>query len=400
MGWSHHLYDVEVLEVNRSADDPGISLSILHVPDTHFSLRSDMSPWSDRMHRAFLSPKHFQSQRPTESRTELLRALHYAEAIKVDLLVLGGDLVNFPSQDSVDDLYPELARLQVPFVYTAGNHDWHLERLEEWEAAFDSQRARNEGAALQKLYSASGKGLEKDFADPLFGWVRLPSGLRVVCIDNSNFQIDEAQLRSFELFSKQSDPFVLVLHIPIFFPASPGWGINDLMAHPAWGAQSDQNSDLEQRKPWPQKAPKEVRAFVELVTRAARDRKLLAILTGHVHEDGAVAVPCGRENCPVQFTTRANFAGGARLLVLRLPSAGFVPAADTNHASGVNLAQAPVLVVSLLLLPLLLLLSWRLMERCRSRESEWPGSEGEARPCVLGNEDTETEENDEKALEL
>ncbi|CAJ1426152.1 unnamed protein product, partial [Effrenium voratum] len=326
------------------------------------------------MHRAFLSPKHFQSQRPTESRrgarlTEPLMVLfkvnngsderalssfgrctmpkrRWDARIKVDLLVLGGDLVNFPSQDSVDDLYPELARLaasplesmsevtrccawmgsgartrasswpakfaalfvghlavspgeglalrhsfglfcdgsdcgfdwqprngsvhvpsragnvagaealellQVPFVYTAGNHDWHLERLEEWEAAFDSQRARNEGAALQKLYSASGKGLEKDFADPLFGWVRLPSGLRVVCIDNSNFQIDEAQLRSFELFSKQSDPFVLVLHIPIFFPASPGWGINDLMAHPAWGAQSDQNSDLEQRKPWPQK---------------------------------------------------------------------------------------------------------------------------------------------------
>lgn len=46
----------------------------------------------------------------------------------------------------------------MPFLFTAGNHDWHLERLYDWETSFDSQRAPKVRTVLQKLYTSSGKG--------------------------------------------------------------------------------------------------------------------------------------------------------------------------------------------------------------------------------------------------
>ena len=53
-------------------------------------------------------------------------------------------------------------RLKVPFLFTAGNHDWHLERLYDWETSFDSQRKVNVDTVLRKLYSSSGKGPRLD----------------------------------------------------------------------------------------------------------------------------------------------------------------------------------------------------------------------------------------------
>eukprot|EP00913_Durusdinium_trenchii_P002745 g2539.t1 len=79
------------------------------------------------------------------------------------------------------------------------------------------------------------------------------------------------------------------------------------MGHPEWGTGSDQNAALEGRLPWPSEAPPLVSRFIREVQRTAERRHLLAILTGQSSCDTGVR----------QFTTRPNFAGGARLLVLR-----------------------------------------------------------------------------------
>eukprot|EP00913_Durusdinium_trenchii_P002744 g2538.t1 len=94
------------------------------------------------MHRAFEAPRHFFTQ-------------------QVDLVTLGGDLVNFPSLQSVEKMLTELTRLQVPFLYTSGNHDWHLERLYAWEKTFDAQMWPTERGPLQKLYTASKGAMSK-----------------------------------------------------------------------------------------------------------------------------------------------------------------------------------------------------------------------------------------------
>jgi len=255
---------------------------------------------------------------------ELKQALRFAESIPVDVVAIGGDLVNFPSQSSVDDLYKELNKLQVPFVYTAGNHDWHLEKLHDWERTFDAQESPNELGLLMKLYEASARGLAfPNFSDPRFGSALLHSGLRIICIDNSNFQIDKDQLRFFQDMVATGHLFVLLMHIPIFFPGVT-LGPEDVMGHPRWSTAFDRNAEIEGRLKWPKQASQSTFEFIEAVQAADR---LVAILTGHTHQDAVVPVPCptaasaaGRcmPSRPRQFTTRANFQGGARLILIRL----------------------------------------------------------------------------------
>ncbi|CAE7657372.1 unnamed protein product, partial [Symbiodinium necroappetens] len=112
--WSHELYDVEFIDLNQTLltsvpkSQHEALIKILHVPDTHFSRESDASPWSDRMHRAFAAPQRFDTRVRTSTGFELKQALRFAESIPVDVVAIGGDLINFPSQSSVDDLYKEL----------------------------------------------------------------------------------------------------------------------------------------------------------------------------------------------------------------------------------------------------------------------------------------------------
>jgi len=48
------------------------------------------------------------------------------------------------------------------------------------------------------------------------------------------------------------------------------------------GTGSDQNAEVEARKPWPNTAPPLVMDFIDAVKRAAEKKQLLAILTGAV----------------------------------------------------------------------------------------------------------------------
>ena len=44
----------------------------------------------------------------------------FAKTMDVDLIALGGDLVNFPSPESVNDVYQELAKLPGLYSHSVG----------------------------------------------------------------------------------------------------------------------------------------------------------------------------------------------------------------------------------------------------------------------------------------
>src|SRR5690606_16344252 len=56
--------------------------------------------------------------------------LHYAKEEKVDLIALSGDIFNYPSQVAVAFVKEQLDQTGLPYMYTAGNHDWHYEGME------------------------------------------------------------------------------------------------------------------------------------------------------------------------------------------------------------------------------------------------------------------------------
>lgn len=56
-----------------------------------------------------------------------LHSLDKAKKEQAALVILGGDIVNFPSLASVEHLKAMLDASGLNWTYTAGNHDWHYE---------------------------------------------------------------------------------------------------------------------------------------------------------------------------------------------------------------------------------------------------------------------------------
>merc|ERR1712032_906144 len=89
---------------------------------------------------------------PAETFQRLLKLVHQH---KVDALVLGGDVVNFPHNASVQFARAAVANEcgpngnRVPMLFTAGNHDWLVEGL---GGRRDEMRSRFRREILRPLY--------------------------------------------------------------------------------------------------------------------------------------------------------------------------------------------------------------------------------------------------------
>ncbi|CAD7950975.1 unnamed protein product [Amoebophrya sp. A25] len=135
--------------------------SLLHVPDVHLNmpLTDRDRPFNVRMDNAFRNARnvHLRKRAPddvlginadysgvqqqqvnsehqvqpkvsTSNPRETFEALlDLYEREKADLLLLGGDLFNFPQDSAVQWVLEQLERRQVRFLFTAGNHDWMTE---------------------------------------------------------------------------------------------------------------------------------------------------------------------------------------------------------------------------------------------------------------------------------
>jgi len=255
----------------------------MHISDAHISLSNDDPEYTSRMYSAFAHPTDKVTREPTTTSTEFVRALELACREKVDLIALGGDIVNFPSKETVSWV---LGRLQdegcgIPFVYTAGNHDWHLEGL-PGDATYDAQRVPQLSTTLQPLLQASAAG------GLLYGGLEM-KGVEVLVVDNSNHQVNEEQLDfARKRLDQQGGPVVMLMHMPL---ALPGLSLHpkECCGHPNWGAFSDDNYKLEGRPRWPAGNLPSTQAFLELVREhAAPAGRIVAMLTGHVHRDFSV----------------------------------------------------------------------------------------------------------------
>lgn len=245
------------------------------------SLNDDHPPFTTRMFNAFQRTTDKITHESTSASEEFVRLLQLACAKNVDLIALGGDIVNFPSNETVSWVLQQMQGVGcgIPFVYTAGNHDWHEEGRQD--ATFDAQRTKQLESTLRPLYDRSvarGK---------LYSHVNV-KGVDLLTFDNSNYQINNEQLAFARkhLHEKLSAPVLMLLHMPL---ALPGLHLPPELScgHPEWGAASDRSWELEGRPQWPEEGnlPSTL-AFIELVqSNVAPTGRIIAILTGHVHRD-------------------------------------------------------------------------------------------------------------------
>jgi DNA repair exonuclease SbcCD nuclease subunit len=203
---SHYLGNNGVLPATIKVPDYTDSLKIIQITDAHISIadekEAEMMKYGERMHKAYMNPKKHYSLDTSETTFEYFDdILQKAKKDKVELLLLTGDIVNFPSAVSVKYVYDRLTATGIPWLYISGNHDWHYEGL---PGTPDSLRAVWTKTILLPLY----KGL-----NPLF-YSKIIKGINFVGIDNSTGQVNENQIRFLQDQLKEPEPIVLISHIP------------------------------------------------------------------------------------------------------------------------------------------------------------------------------------------
>ena len=203
-----------------------------------------------------------------------------------DLIALSGDIFSFPSQAAVEWAHNSLVETGIPFAYIAGNHDWHYEGM---KGSSESLRAAWTEKHLKPMYQGN---------HPLYASYDL-NGFRMVCIDNSTYEILPEQLDFFRKQVASGLPLILMMHIPLYVAGrSIGFGCG----HPLWGAEADRGFEIERREKWREEGHTDT-------TMSFRDEvfmseNLLCVLTGHIHRpslDVEGGVP--------QVVTRYNVGG-------------------------------------------------------------------------------------------
>lgn len=299
--------DVKVIRAGFSQDDIRIRLysgavsrpiKLVFAADTHLSRddpRGDaFREFSARMAGGYQRTKHFKSGKETNPEACFEETLEIAARENADFLVLGGDIFSFPSEAAVEWVMTRLEAAGLPWLYTAGNHDWHYEGM---EGRSDDLRTTWIAERLLPLYGGR---------DPMNAAFEL-AGVKVLLIDNSTYEISSAQLEFFRREAASGQPMILCVHIPLYVPGRPvGFGCG----HPAWGAASDKNHLIERRPVWAEHHSAVTMDFHREVFAAPN---LLGIFAGHTHHlstDLLQGVP--------QVVTGAN-ATGAHLVVEVLP---------------------------------------------------------------------------------
>lgn len=179
--------------------------------------RAILREYKARMEKAYNVTKHYKTGAETNPEKSFEDVLGYAVSTKADLIVLTGDIFSFPSEAAIEWAYEKLKQTGIPFLYVAGNHDWHYEgmkgSLQELRSTWTKQR-------LLKMYQGN---------DPLMGSYTL-NGIKVLVLDNSVFDVTPEQLDYFRKQKKDGIPFMVFMHIPMYIPGKSS-GIGD----PAWG---------------------------------------------------------------------------------------------------------------------------------------------------------------------
>ena len=125
-------------------------------------------------------------------------------------------------------------------------------------------------------------------------------GVRFLAIDNSTYQINEAQFEFFKSHVVSEMPLVLLVHIPMY---APGKGVSFGCGNPNWGAATDRNFNLERRPKWPEEG--HTQTTLNFYKEVFNAPNLLGVLTGHIHRKSIEII-----NGKPQIVADDNASGG------------------------------------------------------------------------------------------
>jgi len=247
------------------------TLKVVHIADTHLFKDDERGipykEFSNRMSKAYNITKHFITGQNTNPEEAFEETLLFAKTFNADVITLIGDIFSFPSEAAIEWALTKLKETGIPYIYIAGNHDWHYEGM---EGTMESLRDTWIEKRLLPLYQGN---------NPLMATYDI-KGIRFLAIDNSTYQINEEQLAFFEEQAASGMPLALLVHIPMY---APGRNVSFGCGNPNWGASTDRNFELERRPKWPESGHSQT--TLNFYKKVFNTPNLLGIFTGHIHRN-------------------------------------------------------------------------------------------------------------------
>lgn len=206
--------------------------------------------------------------------------IQYANELQVDAVLLGGDIIDTPSETNLEWLEQQLSQLTMPYLYIPGNHDWTY----PWD--YMTEQGRETYLPLLEPFMQGNTAVQT-----------LELGeFTVVGINDSTNQVEGTVLFEYEALLAEGKPLIVMTHVP-FYTQSLVEKATEIWSSPVvigGGIYPNENSGR----------------FIALTTGAGSPVEL--VLAGHVHfYDRAIIEG---EQDVLQIVGDAGYMGNAILL--------------------------------------------------------------------------------------
>ena len=170
---------------------------ILFLTDTHIVIQDESDP--DMVAEA--SPERydmFQNEEGISSAEQFADWVEYANYLDVDIVLLGGDIIDYPTEANISYLQEQLESLEMPYLYTLGNHDWTF----PWEYMTDE--CKETYIPLLEPYMEGNTAIHY--------WEN--EELLIIAVDDSPGQVNKAAMDTYEQLLDSGKPVIVMVHVP------------------------------------------------------------------------------------------------------------------------------------------------------------------------------------------
>ena len=227
---------------------------LLFLTDTHMVVSSSKDSEQVAANIAERAPQFVDSD-GVSSASQFAAWMDYANEQQVDAVLMGGDIIDFPSEGALEHLRKNLENLTMPYIYTLGNHDWTY----PWE--YMTEKGKQEYLPLfEPLMQGNTAIASLDMGEFV-----------VVTVDNSAGQVNAAAMEEYRRILAQGKPVIVLVHVPfltqsVLSNAREQWSSPVVIGGGNYGGIYPNDTSA---------------AFVDMTT--AADSPVELVLAGHVH---------------------------------------------------------------------------------------------------------------------
>ena len=222
--------------------------------DSHVVIRDDNA--SER-EQEYVEQRYdmFANEEGISSAEQFPAWIAYANEMNVDAVLLGGDIIDSPSDANVEWLQEQLAKLEMPYLYVPGNHDWTF----PWE--YMSEYGKENYLTMLSPMMRENTAIQSVAVGELL----------LVGVDNSPGQVSPDAMSGYEALLTQNKPVIVMNHVPytaetLLPKALEAWNSPTVIGNGNEGGI------------WPDETSEH---FLELTT--AENSPVKLMIAGHVH---------------------------------------------------------------------------------------------------------------------